>query len=257
MKKNTIKSIVFALSLGLACNAYALNLDKVKGNFLKGDYKSAIREGEKIMAGAGHLPDSDELYYILGLCYLKDGNLLRASDIFEIIIKEFKASRFREEARVCLGDVFYLKRDYDKAQSYYQGLLKDDPKTKFEPMIYYRLSQIGFKKGDTAQGNQYLDRLKQLYPLNLESKLGQESCDLPVSSAFNYSVQVGSFSSASNANNLCRKLSGSGYTAYVQEAVSEGKATYRVRVGKLDSRAQALELRNRLSSEGYPTKICP
>jgi len=54
----------------------------------------------------------DELYYLLSLSYLKDGNYLRASDIFEIILREFKGSRFKEDALLALGDTYFLRGDY-------------------------------------------------------------------------------------------------------------------------------------------------
>jgi len=44
--------------------AYALSLDRLKTYFLSADYKSAITEGEKILAANKESPDSEELYYI-------------------------------------------------------------------------------------------------------------------------------------------------------------------------------------------------
>jgi hypothetical protein len=99
-------------------SAYALNIDKVKINFLNGDYKAAILEGEKILAHSRQSPDTDELYYFLGLSYLKDGNSLRASDIFEIILSEFKDSRFRQEA-LRLNQEATRRRDNTAPGGYY------------------------------------------------------------------------------------------------------------------------------------------
>ena len=68
----------WCLVIGIS-SAYALNLDSLKANLLKGDYKAAISEGERLVARDQR---SDELYYLLGLCYLKDGNFLRSSESF-------------------------------------------------------------------------------------------------------------------------------------------------------------------------------
>lgn len=236
-------------------NAYALNIDKVKVYFLNGDYKSAISEGEKVLTKySAHSPSLDELYYILGLSYLKDGNYLRASDIFEIILREFKDSPFKDEAKLSLGDTYFLKGDYDKAQGYYSELINSNPRTELKVSLYYRLSQTGLKKGDTQQAKEYLDKLRTEFPSSLEIKLNK---DLYALTDIYYTVQVGSFANFTNARNLCDKLISKGYDAYLQEADTNSTKTYRVRVGRLKLRPEATQLENKLSSEGYPTKIIP
>ncbi len=255
IKKFLVLSLGFTFCvLRFTLNCFALNLDKVKIQFLEGDYKAAISEGEKVLASADHGSNADELYYILALSYLKDGNYLRASDIFEIILKEFKDSPFKDEAKLSLGDTYFLKGDYNKAQGYYSDLIKNNPPPKLKAALYYRLSQIGFKNGDTQAAKEYLDKLRQDYPLSLEMKLNK---DLPAPSDICYTVQVGSFVSYTNARNLCDKLINRGYDAYVQELGVNNTKIYRVKVGRLKSRQEAVKLEDKLSSEGYPTKIAP
>lgn len=116
----------YILSFAFVC--YALNLDQAKIYFLKGDYQSCINECENILAHSGYSRDLDKLYYILGLSYLKQGNLLRTSDIFEIIIKEFKDSDFTEEAILGLGDIYFLRANYDNAQTKYKQILRETPR---------------------------------------------------------------------------------------------------------------------------------
>lgn len=235
--------------------AYALNLEKLKVYFLEGDYKSAISQGEKVLASySAHSPNLDELYYILGLSYLKEGNYLRASDIFEIIIREFKDSQFKDEARLSLGDTYFFKGDYDKAQMQYSNSINSNPRSKLKALLYYRLSQTALKKGDTQAAKEYLDKLKSDFPLNLEIKLNK---DLYALTDIYYAVQVGSFVNYTNARNLCDKLIAKGYDAYLEEAGADNKKIYRVKVGRLKSRPEAAQLENKLSSEGYPTKILP
>lgn len=233
--------------------AFALNLDRLKVNFLNSDYKSAISEGEKILAANKATVESEELYYILGLSYLKDGNLLRASDIFEIILKEFRDSAFAQEARLGLADTYFLRGDYEKASAYYKEFISDDAQGRLKALALYRLSQCAFKQGQTQEGKEYLDKLNTQYPLNFEARLNK---DISAPADF-YAVQVGSFANPVNANNLCSRLVKRGYEAYVQEIDSGGKKSYRVRVGRLTSRSEAGQLEGRLSADGYPTKIVP
>ncbi len=110
--------------------AYALNLDKLNSLFLSQDYKAAILEGEKILAAKGTSSDLDELYYILGLSYMRDANYLRASDIFEIIINEYKNSPLKEDATLSLADTYFLRQDFDKAEALYKEIINSNPRTK-------------------------------------------------------------------------------------------------------------------------------
>lgn len=245
--------VICALVFGFFTNIYALNLEKPKVYFLKGEYDAVISECEKILAGASYSQELDALYYLLGLSYLKSGNYLRASDIFEIILKEFKDSNFRERALLGLGDAYFLKGDFDKAKVYYEELSKNSPQTKLQPALYYRLSQVGFKMGNIQEAKIYLDKLKQEYPLNIETRLDN---DLSSQDLY-YTVQVGSFSNGINARNLTQKLKNKGYPAYIEEVSSQGKIIYRVRVGKLKARQEAEALENKLKYEGYPTKLYP
>ncbi|MFH1198915.1 MAG: SPOR domain-containing protein [Candidatus Omnitrophota bacterium] len=233
--------------------AYALDLDKLKVYYLNGDYKAAITEGEKIMAAQSVASTrSDELYYILGLSYLGDGNYLRASDIFEIILKEFDKSAFKEDARLSLGDAYFLKGDFDLAKTYYQDVVNNNSKLK--PLAFYRLSQTALKTGDTESAQKYSQELKEKITSEkeaaLEKDIGGELPDF-------YTVQVGSFGSQQNAKNLNTKLISQGYDAYIQEADMGTRIAYRVKVGKLKSRPEAVQLQLKLSADGYPANIIP
>ncbi len=248
-----------ALLFGFFNNAYALNLDKVKANFISGDYKTAISEGENILAGTNNTSFGlDELYYFLGLSYMKTGNYLRAADIFEIIGSEFKKSPLREDAALALGDTFFLSGDYDKAEKRYQDLLNNNRAVRSKPAVYYRLSRCAAKLGNPETEKNYLLKLKQEFPLNCESGFeGDKRAITAIDSNGGYTVQVGYFSNNTNAANLLRELTKKGYPAYIEENDASGKLVYRVKVGKSAKRQEAETLETKLSKDGYPTKICP
>lgn len=244
---------VYFLSLNLI-GAYALDLDKAKFYFLNNDYKSAIIEGEKAMAEEGQSSNLDELYYILGLSYLKDGNYLRASDIFEIILKEFKESSFKEEAKLGLGDTYFLRGYFDNARKCYKELIESNSKSKMLPILYYRLSQCAYKQGNIQEAKGYADKLKGIPLQSPEEMNNFNSC--PISSDF-YSVQVGSFSKPANADSLVKKLVAKGYDAYVEPIVAQDTRSFRVKAGHLKERKDAEDLAVKLNQDGYPTRICP
>ena len=246
--------LVIAVFLITAVGAYAVNPDKLKMYFLSADYKSAISEGERLIAISGQGYRSDELYYLLGVSYLKNENYLRASDIFEIILKEFNNSLFREAAMLGLGDTYFLRGDYQKAGESYRKLISDFSRAKLKAVAYYRLSQCAAKTGNTQEARDYRDKLRQEFPFNPEAKL---NTGIALSGNFYYTVQAGSFLNSTNANNLAQRLQEKGYSSYVEESSKADKTVYRVKIGKFTNRQDALELENKLSREGYPTKVCP
>ncbi|MBL7151726.1 MAG: SPOR domain-containing protein [Candidatus Omnitrophica bacterium] len=240
------------LWVGFPAAAYPPNLDVIKVHLLRGDYKSAATEGEKIMEGCDYSPDLDELYCLLAVSYLKDGNYLRASDIFEIILKEFKSSTFTEEAEVGLGDAYFLMGEYDKAGGFYKEFLRHHRGSKFKPQVFYRISLSAAKLGRTEEAKQYLEKLNQEYPFNIETTIEK---DLGGSKELYYTVQVGAFSNAENAQCLMQELIQKGYPAYVEELPLQGKVSYRVRVGRPALRQEAVDLQKKLFREGYPANI--
>ncbi len=186
---NSFKKIIIGAAMVLSgiSPAWALNLDNLRSYFLNGNYQACISEGEKILARSVSAKDLDELYYILGLSYLKQNNHLRASDIFEIIIKEYRGSGFKDEARLGLADSFFLKGDFSKAQDLYQELLKNNSRSKLKPAIYYRLSQLARKTSDRQKEKEYLDKLKSEFPQSPEALSDKEFLPL---AKMNYSPGI-------------------------------------------------------------------
>jgi len=275
--KLKIKLFILALVILIPLSkVLALDLAKLKGSYIAGDYKAAIKEGEKIMAVSSHNQAGlDELYYILGLSYLKDGNYLRASDIFEIVINEFKSSNFVNEAKMGMADVYYFKGEYASAENKYKDLLNVKSTENLKAQLYYRLSEVAVKLGKSDEVRTYQEKLKKESPLNMEPKLIEpvaiaksspvvvETAPVVASAPENqasvilYSVQVGSFTSNENARNLSAELNKKSYAAFVDEVKSDDRLVYKVKVGKFSSRQEAVDLEAKLAKEGYPTKIYP
>jgi len=263
-----IVSFVIFVNLVIFVNSgHCLNLDKIKAAYLNGEYKIAISEGEKILLTSVNHAGFDELYYYLGLSYLKDSNYVRADDMFGRVIAEFKDGRFSSQSKLALGDTYFMQGEFEKAEGLYNELL-DTQDTKLKPAVLYRLSHTAMKQGDSAKSNQYQKSLKEDYPFSLEAKLDKEvsivtnkavpeSVPLDVPSGSVYSVQVGFFSSKENSLNFTKELNQNDIPAYVEEDTADSKVSYRVKVGILRTRQEAVDLQKQLAGKGYSTKICP
>jgi tetratricopeptide (TPR) repeat protein len=251
--------VLFFFILPTIC--WAADLDTLKVDFLQGNYRRVIFEGQaqvdKINFGS-----SDELNYILGLSYLKEGRLDSARICFGHILDNSN-SKFKAQATLGLGDTYLVGGQFQEAEDIYNKLITSDINSSLKAAVLYRLSQSGFKKGNNQQGNEYLFKLRRDFPLSPELKLNQglalislpknDAGECPLKDAGEYSVQVGFFSNSTNANNFKDKLLAKDYPAYVEEA----SGSYRVKVGKFKLQKEALDLESKLSREGFQTKVCP
>jgi len=71
-----------------------------------------------------------------------------------------------------------------------------------------------------------------------------------------WTIQLGSFTSAGNANGLLAKLRKAGFEAFVTPLMQHNKPAYRVRVGRTDTRPEAERLHARLAQTlGYTGMI--
>ena len=66
-----------------------------------------------------------------------------------------------------------------------------------------------------------------------------------------WTVQVGSFSQADNAENLRERLAGQGFEAFVSRVATDAGTMHRVRVGPVPERAAAEQLMARLRAAGH------
>jgi DedD protein len=70
-------------------------------------------------------------------------------------------------------------------------------------------------------------------------------------------VQLGTFGSRENADNLVRDMSAKGFAAFISPYAKEGHELYRVRVGPTRDRAAAEALAAQLRRVGQPSSIVP
>ena len=255
--------LLFWLFLILPEFCCASDLDTLKTDFLQGNYRRVIFEGQTLVDRM-HLGNTDELNYILGLSYLKEFKLDLAGDCFRRILKN-PGSKFKEEANLGLGDTYLVAGQFQQAEDIYNKLITDDSNSRQKPAVLYRLSQLEAKRGDHQKGNDYLFKLRRDFPLSPELRVTKSIAFVNTSvkvcepsanvsaEVGEYSVQIGFFTSNLNANNLKDTLLSKNYPAYVENSGTG----YRVKVGKFKSQKEALDLESKLSQEGFQTKVCP
>jgi len=231
----------------------AADLDALKADFLQGNFRRVIFEGQS-QASRIHIGNTDELNYILGLSYLKETQIASAQDCFRRITSNLN-SKFNAQATLGLADSYLVAGQFQKAEDIYNKLIADDSNSSQKAALLYRLSQLESKRGNSAEANEYLSKLRRDFPLSPELRFGKgiTTAVIPVNDAREYSVQAGFFMNINNANNLKDKLLAKDYPAYIENS----GVGYRVKVGRFKTQKEALSLESRLSAEGFQTKICP
>jgi tetratricopeptide (TPR) repeat protein len=252
--KRKIKFILaFCSFLILPDFCWAQELDVLKTDFLQGNYRRVIFEGQAQLDRM-HFGNADELNYILGLSYLKESKIILAQDCFRRILSN-PNSKFHKEASLALADTYLVSNQFQLALDSYNKLMVDDSNGSQKPAILYRLSQLELKRGAYQKSNDYWFKLKKDFPLTPELRLtkGIGSMNVLASQTNEYSIQVGFFTNSANAENFKNTLLGKNYPAYVENF----GAGFRVKVGRCKSSKEALDLESKLSQEGFQTKVCP
>jgi tetratricopeptide (TPR) repeat protein len=227
--------------------------------YLKGEYKQTIDLLEKILASHMDRSSPPKLYYLLGLSYTKYGNLLRADDCFDIIVKEYPNSELVQPALIKLIDVDILKVDYSQALNRCESFLNKYSKSNLASEILWRQYIINLKLANVEKAQSFLTELKNAYPdcPQLKASLEVQSAREKEAALDYFSVQVGSFKDKQNAQNLVDSLKKKGFDSYIRETTDQSGVFFRVRVGQLSSRQEVQNLDIRLKQEGFPTKIYP
>jgi TolA-binding protein len=230
------------------------SLDRLRVSFLKGDYARTIRDCESLLRRSPRKGVREEAYYLIGVSCLKEGNIEKAQETFNLILKEFPNGKFLDRVHLGIGDSWFLQGDIDKALGVYNNILEKFPDSPSLSIVLFGLGECYQKQGEWANARHCYERLTKEYPLSIEAGKVNE---ILKSDEFVFTVQVGSFRDKKNAERLKGALINKGYDAYIVKGYTGQTSLYRVRVGKFNTRVSAESLERQLKDEGLPTAIFP
>ena len=221
--------------------------------FLKENYSALIRDAEKNFNRQRlSRKEKKEVLCLMGVSYIKIGEYLNARKVFRDVL-EIKGEEYREDAYIGIADSYFYEKRYESAIKSYSSVLNIYPRTERIPSIYYNmgLSYKALKNYDKA--NYYLQKVKKDYGKSFEA---DKAAYIPTKKKVTYYVvQVGAFSSLSNAKKLARKLRRKKYDYYIQKITKDGNVLYRVRCGKFSNKSYAMRLKRRLRRDRFYPKI--
>jgi len=134
--------------------------------------------------GGTKLPDSTnpEEIFNAGLKFLEDEDYLEAKQMFELIILQYPASQFADDAQYYQGEVSYRREEFIMAAFNYNRLRRQYPGSPFSKdalfksaLSYYRISPpYDRDQENTRKAIEAFQEFQYLYP---DDKLKQDASD--------------------------------------------------------------------------------
>ena len=140
-------------------------------------FNDAIFELERFLTRYKNHPNTDYAYYLLAICHYnqiidekKDlGEIVKAKEYFNILIKTYPATDFAEDAKFKLELIkeilaskelylanYYLDREkWIPAMNRYKKIVNEYDTTIFVEEALYRLVELNFKLGLTGEAKKY------------------------------------------------------------------------------------------------------
>ncbi len=262
-----IITLVFILlsAAGFQPSAYCAESEIMEAEkaFLEGHYEKAINESGRLIDARSR--QRDELYYLKGLSELKLNKFNDSRKTFETLLSKYPRSKRGLDARLGIGDAYFLEGRYNEAGKEYNTALSAFPKDKNISVVYQKLGECSKKIGTDDK-----TRVPVLSNLPMQAQAGGSAVESNFTSRTSFvpqevprgeqtsviTVQVGSFKNKRNAENMSQKLHRLGYESFVEIPTGAGDRLYRVKVGRLNSHQEAETLASRLKKSGYKVKIC-
>ncbi len=228
----------------------AEDLSSLQAAFLRGDYNGVVREAHRLDGQRGSLTDG--VLYLWGISALKLDNAEEGRQVLGRLVAEHSDSRWREQALLALGQSWEEAGRDDEALKSYKALLENSG--SYFPQAQLKLGRVQMRLGLWQESRSTLNSLVRRAPQSPEAAAAQ---DLLGQGSFYYCVQVGAFSSESNAQRLASELKRRGYSPEISKAAPEGNTVFRVRLGRFNSRQEAEGELKRLREDGFPGRIFP
>lgn len=103
-------------------------LNKIRNNFLQGNYNDTIKFGEDYINNYPKNENLDIVYNKMAIAYFR---LQKFEKSREIYTKLMEFPQHKEYALFQIGDSYYAEKDYKNANQYYSKLMKEYPDGKY------------------------------------------------------------------------------------------------------------------------------
>lgn len=194
--------------------------------YLAGDRDQALASYRGYTTGFAHGPWASDAYYFQGVILLEKGDAANAEAAFRECLRAARNRYVEAQARIGLGDCFFVADRFDDAiAAYTRALDARSPDARLDYCLY-RLAAARQRRGEWSSGRTCYEMLIRDYPRSLLTPRARQRLEFPDQA---YHIQVGAFADEESARNLCGYVESKGVNAKVVRTA--GEAPYLVWVG--------------------------
>ncbi len=230
------------------------SFEKGQDEYLKGKYRNAERFFREYLVKIQDPLRTVSAEYWLGMSLMKQEKYAQALELFSEINKRHASSRLWNLIQKAKADTYFCMKNYSEAVSRYERLERKTADNVNRAEIVYKKGICQIRTRDFYLGKRTLARVLSDYPKTFFAKRAAETLEECEGYFF---VQVGAFTKRDSAEEVMRKASDKGYTAYVRVMSVGDCKMYSVRVGRLNDYNAALSFAARLRKAGFNTVVKP
>jgi tetratricopeptide (TPR) repeat protein len=133
----------------------------------KGQYQRAITELDRFIYFFPHDTKVSLARHLIGVCYLEDGRLREAREVFSRTIIEEPESPFAGKALFLTGESYYREAAFDRAAAFFGEVLNTDPSPRLKNAAHYRLGWTRMQENRWSEASEdfrQVERGDPLYP---------------------------------------------------------------------------------------------
>lgn len=175
----------------------------------------------------------------------EDGN--EASKLYREVAFSSDESEFKDDALFRLYQYYYSRGDFNESDKYARMLRESFPDSEFLNLIK--------RENNTSSRFETSLKFEQKH-LSNTNQTNTQSDNLESNSSKNFTIQVGAFSTETNALKFASQFSG--YESRIKEKFVNGKKLFIVLIGNFDSEAsarnEALVIKNKFNIDGIVVK---
>jgi len=220
--------------------------------YRRGEISSATARLDRLISNYGQTVEIAEAYYLRGLCRTKGRELAGASEDFEQALSKSKRDDLTARARASLATIAYKQGNWAKAAELYTAAIPDLPDRPPKDEILYGagicLQRIGKWREAAFQFGRILSKFRGR-PIAADAR---RTAGWPHEY---YSIQLGAFQNADNAEQAVRSFRAKGVAAVRSENLPRnGYAMWVVMAGRYRAYAEAaaaLPQLRRIQEEAY------
>lgn len=117
--------------------------------------------------------------YMTGYQAFKDGKTVEARDKFNIVLTDYPANEYSDNARFWLAESFYKDGSYEDAILAYEEVLKKNPKSDKVPGALLKQGLSFYALKDEKTGKIILEKLIDSYPNSEQAKVAAKKIGKP------------------------------------------------------------------------------